>query len=554
MTQSSSDTPASTETKLPVGIKARFPVWFLLAGLMLAISVDLLFWNKKTGISIAIWILLTLAGIFLLAWREKVRPSLFSLVLTGGILLMAGMTALRMEGFTRFMNTFLALGGLMLLAATFTNGHWTHYRVIDYFVPILVAVFGGLGRAGQVLTLPAHENGETEKRSALSQVMKHFIPVLRGLLIAVPILLILGGLLAQADMVFADKLKEFFKLFDLERLPEYLFRLFYVLVLAYTFIGIYLQAVLPQKAAKRPDPQRAWMQPFLGWTETSIVLGSIDLLFAVFVAIQFRYLFGGTTNINEFNYTYAEYARRGFGELVAVAILSLGIYLCLATVTRKQQTHQQRGFSILSVLLLLLVLVMLASSLQRMLLYEAAYGFTRLRTYTHVFIFCLAALLLATIFLEVTNNRGRFGLALLVFSLAFALALGVMNVDGFIARQNIQRALTYRTSRDLDVSYLTELSSDAVPVMVQAYNNPDLLQNTRDKLGAELSCRLTLAAQEEPVPWQSTHPANARAIRMMNALAPQLFSKYPVKNDEYGRLSVQLGAENHACEINRWID
>ena len=145
--------------------------------------------------------------------------------------------------------------------------------------------------------------------------MKHFIPVLRGLLIAVPILLILGGLLAQADMVFADKLKEFFKLFDLERLPEYLFRLFYVLVLAYTFIGIYLQAVLPQKAAKRPDPQRAWMQPFLGWTETSIVLGSIDLLFAVFVAIQFRYLFGGTTNINEFNYTYAEYARRGFGEL-----------------------------------------------------------------------------------------------------------------------------------------------------------------------------------------------------------------------------------------------
>ena len=67
---------------------------------------------------------------------------------------MAGMTVLRMEGFTRFINTSLALGGLILLAATFTNGNWFYYRVVDYFIPAIVTIFGGLGRPGKVLTQP----------------------------------------------------------------------------------------------------------------------------------------------------------------------------------------------------------------------------------------------------------------------------------------------------------------------------------------------------------------------------------------------------------------
>ena len=226
--------------------------------------------------------------------------------------------------------------------------------------------------------------------------MRYFLPVLRGLLIAAPIVLILGALLSSADMIFADRLEKFFELFDLERLPEYIFRVFYIIVLTYTFTGILLQAVLPKKTEERPDPNRTWVKPFLGWTESAIVLGSINLLFAFFVAIQFRYLFGGQANITAAGYTYSEYARKGFGELVTVAVLSLLIYLCLAAVTRTKNQGQQRGFSILSTLLMVLVLIMLASSLQRMLLYEGAYGFTRLRTYTHVFIFCLAALLIAT--------------------------------------------------------------------------------------------------------------------------------------------------------------
>jgi Domain of unknown function (DUF4153) len=545
---------SSIEEKTMIDPKAKSPSAFLTAGVILGWGVDLLFWKKAPGISIAIWIMLALAGLFLLARNEKTRHAKFSLLLALGIILMTAMTVLRMEGFTRFVNTSLALGGLILLAATYTNGHWFYYRVVDYFLPPIITVFGGLGRPGKVLTQSNGEDSKTENKSPLSQIMRHVLPVLRGLLIAAPIVLILGALLSEADMVFADRLEKFFELFDLERLPEYIFRVFYIIVLAYSFTGIFLQAVLPKKAAERPDPNRTWIKPFLGWTESAIVLISINLLFAIFVTIQFRYLFGGQANITAAGYTYSEYARKGFGELVAVAILSLLIYLCLASITRTKSQGHKRGFSGLSTLLMLLVLVMLASSLQRMLLYENAYGFTRLRTHTHVFIFCLAALLIATIVLELTGNRGRFGLALLVFSFGFAISLGVMNVDAFIARQNIQRALQ---GESLDGYYLTELSNDAVPIIVQAYQNPALPEKARDELGAELACRLTLAAQEteeKPVSWQSYHPSNVKALKMMNALSPQLFEEYSIYTDEYGGLYVPLSFDTHYCYNDYWID
>jgi len=61
----------------------------------------------------------------------------------------------------------------------------------------------------------------------------------------------------------------------------------------------------------------------MNWTEAAIILGSVDLLFAFFVSIQFQYFFGGQANIKIEGFTYAEYAPAGFHRVVVVAVLSL---------------------------------------------------------------------------------------------------------------------------------------------------------------------------------------------------------------------------------------
>ena len=46
------------------------------------------------------------------------------------------------------------------------------------------------------------------------------------------------------------------------------------------------------------------------WKSHKLLL--VDLMFALFVGIQFFYFFGGAANITLTRYTYADYARRGF--------------------------------------------------------------------------------------------------------------------------------------------------------------------------------------------------------------------------------------------------
>ena len=190
-------------------------------------------------------------------------------------------------------------------------------------------------------------------------------------------------------------------------------------------VGLYLHAVLPSQPAERPDPQKTAIKPFLGTIEGNIVLGAVNLLFIVFVVVQVRYLFGGSANINETGYTYAEYARKGFGELVGVAVLSLLLYLVFNSITKRESRAARAGFSALSALLIVNVLVILASSLMRLLMYEDAYGFSELRTYTHVFIFWLAGLLVAAIVLELLHRRGYFGLALMLTMVGYVASLGL---------------------------------------------------------------------------------------------------------------------------------
>jgi hypothetical protein len=256
-------------------------------------------------------------------------------------------------------------------------------------------------------------------------------------------------------------------------------------------------------------------------TEASIILGSLEALFAFFVGIQFRYFFGGQVNISAKGFTYAEYARRGFGELVAVEVFSLLLWLGLSTITRRETRAKRMGFSAMGTVLVGLVLVMLVSAFQRLQLYEAAYGFTRLRTYTHVFMVWLGLLLLAVVLLEWIERQRLVALAAVFTALGFVTALNGLNVDAFIVRQNVKRA---HQGSPLDVIYLASLSTDAVPALAQAYLGDDLSAEQRRALGAQLVCQAERLKRAQPLPWPSFHLSRNRAQAVLVDLHSELAS------------------------------
>lgn len=513
--------------------------FFWLAAFVTAWAVDFLFFNNPPGISFLIWIVLILGAGLWLARSEGVKPAPLSWVIMGLLVVMAGVPFLRMEPFTAGISIVLSLGGLILLAATYRNGNWLYFRLWDFAGEMLTVLLAAIVRPFSLFKAqPANASDNPPVSTGRSTAWKKAAPVLRGLLLAIPVVAVLTGLLSAADMVFAERIKDLLSFFNIEKLPEYIFRMVYILILAFLFTGIFLHALLPSKTAERPDPGQPAVKPFLGWTEAVIVLGAVVLLFGFFVVLQFQYLFGGEANITAAGYTYSEYARRGFGELVVVAVLSLLLTLVLGSITRREGYGKRILFKVLSATLLALVLVILASALQRLFLYDEAYGFTRLRTYTLIFIPWLALLLLAAIGFNLTNRSGRFGLALLAAVVGFGITLGAWNVDGFIARQNIERGMY---GKELDRSYLALLSTDAVPAMTKAYQAPG--SKIHDIVGAELACRAAVLAGGPRQSWKSYNISRAAAE---NALKQVDLTDFPVTKSD-NLYYVSTGGKKLSC-------
>ncbi len=516
--------------------------YLIAAALLVAWAFDFLFWQKIPGISYALYVALCLGIGFFLTWKEDLRPANRSLWILLPVILFGILTFIRRETFTLALDYLLTISLMALLAMTFLGGRWMQYSASDYFVGMGKLVSSTLVRP---IIVYYNKNKLQEESEPQNQPIdwRRGVPILRGLLLTLPILVIFSALLAAADPIFSQRLESLVAVFRIEKLPEYLFRAIYISIFAYFLAGIYLHTLTASYDQNLIGLDKPWLQRFLGFTEASIILFSIDLLFIVFVTIQFRYFFGGQENISIEGFTYAEYARRGFGELLAVAFFSLLILLGLSTITKRETVQKRRNFSILAIVQVALLAIILVSAFQRLLLYEQAYGFTRLRTYTHVFMIWLGVLLGVLVIIEMRSKLRYFALSVLVVILGFGLTLNFLNVDAFIVRQNVARALA---GVELDIEYLMTLSNDSIPTVVQLFEDPSLPTEIRDDLGSVLDCRATLLTDNQDLPWQSLHFSDMRASNLLANMG-EVLRAYPVRMNEQGHWFVEFDGQQVTC-------
>jgi hypothetical protein len=535
--------------KLHGGPMKTNPNRFWLIVILLGWSFDFLFWQKPLGVNFAIFVTLCLAtGILLLRW-DGLRLSRWAGLLLLPIAVLAAMTFIRLEPMTVFLSIVMVLFLMGVFALTYLSGEWTRYSLLDY-------AFGYLRLAGSMIARPigfaaesrlllSGQSSAGEKRSA------RVWPYLRGVVIALPIIAIFASLLSSADPIFASQFQKIIDLFRIDNLPEYIFRLIYILVFAYVLAGTFLHAA--QKSDERLE-EKTWVSPFLGFTESTIVLGSVVILFVAFVIVQFQYFFGGQANISIEGYTFSEYARKGFGELVAVAFFSLLLLLGLGAVSRRETENQRRTFSILGVVLVGLLIVVLITAFQRLVLYEEAYGFSQLRTYTHVFMIWLGLLLVTVVVLEVLRRERAVGLAMILAALGFIISLNVLNVDAFIVRQNIQREIRSTTDdvfaqgrADLDAQYFVDLSDDAIPPLVEAFQSKSIPVSVKEKVGAALACKLYERRQvESQSPWQGFHFSRWNADNAFKQVSNEL-KTYQVIDKDWPVMVETPGGEEFPC-------
>jgi hypothetical protein len=111
-----------------------------------------------------------------------------------------------------------------------------------------------------------------------------------------------------------------------------------------------------------------------------------------------------------------------------------------------------------------LTLVMLASALRRLGLYEDAFGATRLRLLVHVQLLWLGAVFLLLLIAGAASEGARLPRAIVAVSAAAALGFAASDPDARIAERNVAR---YAETGHLDFRYLDTLSADAAPAIAR---------------------------------------------------------------------------------------
>jgi hypothetical protein len=488
-----------------IAARTRLGLEILAAALILGVLGDVLLRAMPWGLNVTICAAALVAAGLLLVRRHHLVPGPDAPWLALTIVLLGAAFMRRdAEALAQF-DVIGLLIALSLGAASLHGERIAALRPLEYVRAGLSTVTGTIAGSFRLVGDDVRWN-ELPREGRFSKVR----PAALGVLLAVPLLIVFGALFASADTVFANVLQNLFS-FDLDAVVSHTFFI--------GFWGALTAGYLRWGLLGRPaDWSRPTASTGVGIVPVATALGLLDLLFLLFVVVQLRYFFGGVALIETTTgLTYAEYARRGFFELVAASSLTLPVLLGADHLVRGETAEHLRTFRRLAGLLLVLLAVVMASALERMRLYVAAYGLSEDRLYATAFMVYLLGVFAWFAWTVLRgaaagSPRPRFAFGALIQGFSVLAGLHLLNPDAFIVRTNLNRPAA---ERPFDAKYALSLGADAVPSLLDAL----------PRLGADDQCavaRSLLGRWKNDAHWRTWNWRRSRARRMVQERAAEL--------------------------------
>lgn len=344
----------------------------------------------------------------------------------------------------------------------------------------------------------------------------HFVgKALLGPIVAIPLFYVVILLLSSADDNFARVLNRL-----AEQIGERFYGWGFNLVLAVP-VGAYLFALCYGGLHKRrtdsvkPDEIKGFCAKCAVVPQISIhmVLIGICLLYILFIGLQGSYYLDAVRGVLPEGFTYSEYARKGFFELVNISILNAFLILATRLFGRKGKLLLLRlGTVAISVLTLFLI----GTAMTKMFLYIAAYGLTPLRVIPSLFMGFLAVVFLLVMVAQFKMVR-VVPIAVCVFAMGYSL-LSVSNMDERIAEYNLTRYQA-GTLESFPEHVLLEGSLASVPAIYRAWDATQddgtklMLESVADKIA-----RRHKAAWYQADSLKEANAARSRAIRGLEVM------------------------------------
>lgn len=353
----------------------------------------------------------------------------------------------------------------LVLVTSQKNIRWNKLAFIAY-------LFSKLGGAIKYNLIFASLMGKFFKQGMDESKFQVWRKVTIGILISIPVLFIVLGLLMSADTQFErlmGGIPQWFQMVD----AEVVARIFIVLSFTFTFFGLMQVLMRKQINVLIQDGDKL---PFKMDTIITItVLVLINAVYVLFIIVQFKYFFSGTL---QGDFTYAEYARKGFFELIFVTLINLTVTVLVLTFVDRSIGLIKRFMQVLLTALVISSGVLLSSAFMRLSMYEAAYGFTFIRVMAHSFMIFLVVIFMYTLIKIWIEKLSLFHFYF-ISSLLYYTLMNVINVEQIIVTKNIER---YEQSGKIDLHYLNSLSHTGILGLVELYEEDPQLPGLKDIL------------------------------------------------------------------------
>ena len=339
-------------------------------------------------------------------------------------------------------------------------------------------------------------------KSTSSTKTKYFLHIFLGLLIGTPFIMIVIFLLSSADATFKNIFDNLFN-FDIS-IPKNIGTLIWSLPMAtYLYALIYGSSIEDNSKSFNIDKFNKTMDnaasiPRLSLYTVNAVICCFYILFIGIQAIYFIDILGGSLPAD---FTYSDYARRGFFELLAVALINI-VFIAVAKIfSVKNENNKYMRIHILlnSILTLLLISVAFA----KMYLYISTYGLTTLRIIPSVFMIFLCFVFAFIIMGEFKKNFPVTKLSFYAGNILFVL-LCLANIDAVVARYNLNAYMNGNLPH-YDIYDLRESDMAAMPIIYKAWKNSSD-KELKEKLhsSAESIMRYYSFDTDEPISYNYT--------------------------------------------------
>ncbi|MFA5830747.1 MAG: DUF4173 domain-containing protein [Candidatus Paceibacterota bacterium] len=474
------------------------------AAILLGLAHNFLFFEKSPGINFFLFAALILA----IGWAVNLKfgrsVEKQKLVLFLPILFFSFMIFVRSSELLAFFNAVASVLLFFILARSCEGKPVSDFLPEDY-AKIFFLPFKFIAPFWKTLSEIFIELFAIRK---IAKNHPHAREIARGTLMSLVALLAFTLLFSQADESFNNFVQSIVS-FNWRIDEEVFGRIILFVLVSSFFIGAFGYA-FGKREENAGAPEEKTRNA--GALEMKIFLGSINVLFFIFIILQLEHLFGGGGSVLSEGITYAAYARKGFYELMLAAILSYAIIATAENQIAKNGNSHFRSFKLLSAALIVQTVAILFSAFMRLSLYENAYGFSTIRLYSHALMIWVGVVLFLLMrHILGGGTRTKFAMQVFVCVILLLFSMNLINPDAFIAKRNLER---YELTGRIDAAYLANLSDDAIPYTAKLLDDPD--ETVRSNFAKELypSLRHRTKATEEG--WQSFQISRARAQKILS--------------------------------------